>query len=255
MTYTSISINRKENYAIVQLNGGKVNEINTSMVRDLKNAFVDLDQDDSVYGVVLSGRPNGFSAGLDIVNIATGGESKATEFWNLYYEALQVMIRFSKPFVCAITGYAPAGATILALCSDYRIMAYGAKHVVGMHEFKMSMKVPELLAQIYAYHMGEKQAWEAIQLMKLYTSDEAVQVGLVNESVPSENVLERSEVFLKQLLKIHLPAFKETKYALRKNLLKLVDRDFTELVKNDVKHLSEPFTQEVIQKFMNNLKK
>jgi enoyl-CoA hydratase/carnithine racemase len=91
--------------------------------------------------------------------------------------------------------------------------------------------------------------------MKLYTSDEALAVGLINESVDIENVLERSEGHLKQMLKIHTSVFKETKCSLRKNLLNLVDRDFTKLIEDDVKNLSDPFTQKVIQNFMNNLKK
>jgi len=79
MIYTSITVERKENFAIVQLDGGKVNEINTAMVRDLKHVFTALDQDDSVRGLILSGRPHGFSAGLDIVNIAMGGKVKAED--------------------------------------------------------------------------------------------------------------------------------------------------------------------------------
>ena len=113
MIYKLISVTFKDNYAIVQLDGGKVNEINSQMSQELKHVFLALDKDESVRGVILSGRPHGFSAGLDIVNIALGGKEKAEEFWLSYYEAIQAMIRFSKPFVCAITGYAPAGATIL----------------------------------------------------------------------------------------------------------------------------------------------
>ena len=255
MNYSAIKIERKDDYAIVQLDGGRVNEINTAMVRDLKHAFKELEMDQSVRGVILSGRPHGFSAGLDIVNIAMCGKAKAHEFWHYYYEALQVMIRFSKPFVCAITGYAPAGATILALCADYRVMGKGAKHVMGMHEFKLSMQVPELLSDIYSYHLGEKKAWEAVQQMRLYNSDEALEVGLVNESVEVEKVLDRSENYMHKMLTIHTPVFSETKRFLRKNLLKLVDRDFTQLVEDVIENLSDPFTQNVIQEFKNNLKK
>jgi len=80
MNYTSITVERKENYAIVQLDGGKVNQINTAMVRDLKHVFTVLDQDDSVRGIILSGRPHGFSAGLDIVNIAMEEQQKLQNF-------------------------------------------------------------------------------------------------------------------------------------------------------------------------------
>ena len=60
MSYTSIAVEYKENYAIVQLDGGKVNQINTAMLQDLKDVFLALDQDDSVQGVILSGRPHGY---------------------------------------------------------------------------------------------------------------------------------------------------------------------------------------------------
>ena len=39
------------------------------------------------------------------------------------FRRLKAMVHYSKPFVCAITGFAPAGGTILTLCADYRIMA------------------------------------------------------------------------------------------------------------------------------------
>ena len=60
---------------------------------------------------------------------------------------------------------------------------------------------------------------------------------------------------LQKMLTIHTPVFTETKRLLRKNLLKLVDRDFTQLVKDVIDNLSDPFTQKVIQEFKNNLKK
>ena len=91
--------------------------------------------------------------------------------------------------------------------------------------------------------------------MKLYTSDQALEVGLVNESVAVESVLERSELYLQKMLSIHTPVFTETKRSLRKNLLKLVDLDFTQLVEDVIDNLSDPFTQQVIQEFKNNLKK
>ena len=255
MSYTSIALEHKENYVIVQLDGGKVNQINTAMLQDLKDVFLALDRDESVKGVILSGRPHGFSAGLDIASLASGGSEYAQDFWRCFHETLQVMIRFSKPFVCAITGYAPAGGTILALCADYRVMGQGPKHVMGMHELKLSMLIPEIFSDIYAYHLGEKRAWEAVQLKQLFDSDEALEVGLVNESVPVEEVLGRSELYLKSLLNVYPPAFRETKRLMRKNLLKIVDGDLSKKITDVVSNFSDPHNQTIMQEFMNNFKK
>ena len=196
---------RKSNYAIVEINNGKVNAINESLGRDLIEAFGQLEEDDDIKGVILAGRPHCFSAGLDIVSLAQSDREGGKNFWRAYLGAVQCMIRFPKPLVCAITGYAPAGATILTLCADYRVMGKGAKHRIGMHEFKMSMLIPELLCDVYAYHLGEKVAWKAVQEAKLFSSDEALAMGLVDESVEVEEVVERAEKHLKKMMNVYLP--------------------------------------------------
>ena len=77
MIYKLISVTFKDNYAIVQLDGGKVNQINSQMAQELKHVFLTLDKDESVRGVILSGRSHRFSASLVIFNITLVGKEKA----------------------------------------------------------------------------------------------------------------------------------------------------------------------------------
>lgn len=253
---STIKIERKDGYAIVELNNGKVNAITTELSRDVAQAFTDLAQDDSVNGVILAGRPHGFSAGLDVVSLATGTPEQSNEFWRQYYEALRAMVRYPKPFVCAITGYAPAGATIWTMCADYRVMGQGEKHVLGMHEFKMSMLVPHQLCKIYAYHLGERQAWLAIQQMRLFNSDESLARGIVEESVPVEEVMERSVKHLKKLMRVLSPVFIENKKYLRKGLLDIVSISPDELI-NEFNQFaaSAPEMKKMTEMFLASLKK
>ena len=251
----TLKITRKAAYAIIEINNGKVNAINTELSKDLTQAFNELDRDESVPGVILTGRPHCFSAGLDMVNLSQGGIEGAKEFWQHYLGALQAMIRFSKPFICAITGYAPAGGTILTLCADYRIMGQGTKHVMGMHEFKMSMQIPELLCDIYAYYLGEKLAWKYVQEARLFNSDQALALGLVDESVEVDEVIERAETHIQKLVKVYAPVYKKSKRYLRKGLLQLVDREIDPMVADIVKDLSDPFVLKTIELFLASLKK
>jgi len=251
----TLKIHEKKGYVIVELDNGKVNALDTSMWKELKEVFSDLDKNEAVKGVILAGRPNCFSAGLDIVHLAQSGLEGSKEFWRQALTALQTMIRFSKPLVGAITGYAPAGATILALTTDYRIMGKGEKHVIGMHEFKMSMQIPEMLCDIYAYHMGEKESWVAVQKAKLHHSDEAVEVGLVNESVAVEEVMDRAENHLKKLIGVYGPVYKKSKEYFRKNLLSLVDVDIESQVKEIASQWDDPFVKQSMQMFLASLKK
>lgn len=245
----------KKGYAIVQLDNGKVNAINTNLAKALKDKFIELENDANNKGVILTGRPHAFSAGLDIKYLATCGAEKAKIFWIEYIQALQAMVRYSKPFVCAITGYAPAGATILTLCADYRIMGKGEKHVLGMHEFKMSLQIPEILCDIYAYQMGEKNAWEAVQKAQLYNSDEALAMGLVNKSVEVEEVLSLAEKHLKKLMNVLPVVFKQSKQYFRKDLLKIVDRDAEVLAEEFISFIAHPDILNMVEIFAGTFKK
>lgn len=245
----------KSGYVIVQLDNGKVNAINTDLAKVLKEKFTELENDSTVKGAILTGRPNAFSAGLDIKYLATCGVEAAKEFWREYLQALQAMVRFSKPFVCAISGYAPAGATIFTICADYRIMAKGEKHVIGMHEFKMSLQIPELLCDLYAYQMGEKNAWKAVQHAQLYNSDAALAVGLVDESVEVEEVLPRAEKHLKKLMNVMPVIFSQSKKYFRKNLLQLVDRDVETLVTEFIDFSNHPEIIAMVEMFASSFKK
>lgn len=252
----TLQIEIKDDYAIVQLDNGKVNAINIPLVKDLARIFNELDNDSNVKGAILTGRPHAFSGGLDIVSIATYTPEQGIEFWENYMYAMQSMVKFSKPLVCAITGYAPAGATILTLCTDYRVMGKGQKHVIGMHEFKLQMQIPEMLCDVYAYYLGENRAWKAVQNARLFNSDEALKEGLVDESVDVEDVLERAEKHLKKQMGIYGKVFHQSKQFFRKGLYKIVmERDVPQLARNAVEFSDDPFLKGMVEAFMNNLKK
>ena len=251
----TLNIIRKSNYAIVEINNGKVNAINESLGRDLIESFGQLEEDDDIKGVILTGRPHCFSAGLDIVSLAQADREGGKDFWRAYLGAVQSMIRFPKPLVCAITGYAPAGATILTLCADYRVMAKGDKHKIGMHEFRMSMLIPEMMSDVYAYHLGEKQAWKAVQQARLFSSDEALEIGLVDESVEVEEVLGRAEKHLKKVMGVYLPVYAKSKEYFRKALLKLVDRPIEPMIETIAEGYDDPFVKQSMSMFLMSLKK
>ncbi len=251
----TVKVIRKKDYAIVEINNGKVNAINEALGRDLIEAFDELERDDNIKGAILAGRPHCFSAGLDILSLAQSDREGGKNFWRAYLGAIQSLIRFPKPLVCAITGYAPAGATILTLCADYRVMGKGDKHKIGMHEFKMSMLIPELLCDVYAYHLGEKAAWKAVQEAKLFSSDEALAIGLIDESVEVEEVLERAEKHLRKMINVYLPVYAKSKEYLRKALLKIVDRPIEPMVDFIAEGYDDPFVKQSMSMFLRSLKK
>ena len=85
------------------------------MVKELKESFLSLTANPSVDGVILTGHTGAFSAGLDVVEQAQMSEAETHAFWVDYYGALQAMVRYPKPFVCAITGFLTPVALVLGI--------------------------------------------------------------------------------------------------------------------------------------------
>jgi len=251
----SLTITRDGEIAIVALDHGKVNAIDLDMAQDLREVFPMLDSDDSVKGVILTGQENGFSAGLDVVSLVQGGLEYQLNFWREYLAALQGMIRFSKPLIGAISGYAPAAGTILVCCCDYRIMARGPKNVIGMHEFKLSLPIPAMMSRIYAYAIGDRLAWEAVQSSRLFSADEAQKIGLTNEACEGAEVMPKAQAYLKNLLQTHVKAIQRTKSYFRKDLVVLLDLDIEEMVTEIAEDWQQPYLVQTMQMFAASLKK
>ena len=76
----TLKITRKENYALVQLRRGKANPINHQMVKDLITIFTALQEEAEMKGVILTGTPNFFSAGLDVVELYDYDEDQMRSF-------------------------------------------------------------------------------------------------------------------------------------------------------------------------------
>lgn len=253
--YTSLKVEVADGLATVEIANGKVNAIDTQLSEDLLAAFTALETDETVSGVVLTGRPGCFCAGLDIMHMAGFTDETLRKFWHANLGALRAMVRLSKPFVCAVTGFAPAGGTILTLTADYRIMATGAKHTMGMNEFNMSLQIPQMFGEIYAAYLGEHRAWAAVQQARMFTAEQALEVGLVDEVLPEDEVLARAQEYCRKLMNVYAPAYATTKRYQRKNLLACVAEDLSAQVDEISENLNDPRYKMMLEMFMASLKK
>ena len=253
-SYTTLQLRTDNRLAVLTIDNGKVNAINTQLAQDLHDAFLDLDGDDTVDGVVLAGKDHCFSAGLDVRMLATSDAAGLRTFFRTYLSALQAMVRCRKPVVAAMTGFAPAGGTVLSLTADYRVMAIGDKHTVGMNEFNMSLQIPKMMADIYAYYRGEAAAWADVQGARMYGAEAAVGLGLANEALPAEDVLPRAEAYCRQLMQVHLPVFHRTKRYLRRGLLAAVDQGVEEMVDVIAEDFKDAEFKRTIERFASSLR-
>lgn len=218
-------------YTILQMDRGKVNAINAAMVSELREAFRSLENDPTVRGVVLTGKPHYFSAGLDLIELIAYDRQQITDFFEAFGALFIQMVRFPKPLVCAITGHSPAGGCVLAVACDNRYMAEGDRYTIGLNEVAVNIQISQNLTEAYAFWMGEGLASRYILEGKLLSGPEALAAGLVDALVPLENVLERAETQVQAYLKADPEIWANTKKKVRKAWLDRLDADPSQSLK------------------------
>ncbi len=221
----TIQLEKRERYTIVQLNRGKVNAINHAMVKELTMAFIELQQDDAVEGVILTGIPHFFSAGLDVIELYGYNETEIKAFFTDFGALHIQMARFPKPLVCAIPGYAPAGGCVFAITADYRIMAEGEKYTIGLNEVAVNIQISNNLIHAYSFWIGAGKAHEYILDGKLLNGREALECGLINQLVSLEEVLPAAEKKIQQFLRADTAILRNTKQKLRSTWLGSLESD------------------------------
>src|ERR1700759_3857259 len=121
MSTYQITVN--DRLAVVSLDRGRSNPINHQMIKELTACIQDLEADDEIGGVILTGKPGFFSSGADLIEVFEYNEEQIRAFWIDFLGMQNALASFKKPLVAAISGHSPAGGCIIAICCDYRLMA------------------------------------------------------------------------------------------------------------------------------------
>ena len=220
-TMAHIHLIKKEDYGIIQMDRDKANPMNHEFVAELRIALKNFMEDDSIKGAIINGKENFFSAGLDLPELYTYDEQQFDRFWRNFMELVSDLIAFDKPLIASITGHAPAGGCIIAIGCDYRVMAQG-NYKIGLNEIPIGLVVPRGIFDIYSFWIGTKTAFHYLMEGKLFSPEHAKEIGLVDELVPADKVLETSEIKLKQYLKFEQTGWRTTKRQLKQDLLRSV---------------------------------
>ena len=177
-----------------------VNALNPQLCGDLAAAITTA-VDAGAQGLVLSGGPKVFSAGLDVPYLVSLGEDRAAlrAAWESFFGAARALAQSPVPVVAAIGGHAPAGGCVLALCCDYRVMASGP-FAIGLNETQVGLVAPEGIQHLMRRVVGPYRAERLLVAGELVEAERALALGLVDELVEIEHVSTRARAWLEQLL-------------------------------------------------------
>jgi methylglutaconyl-CoA hydratase len=165
--------------------------------------------------VVFAGAGESFCAGLDLSALQGINDRSAAEHAE-DSERIALLFRtlydLPKPTIAAVHGAAVAGGTGLATMCDFTLAVPGAKF--GYTEVRIGF-VPAVVSAFLVLQIGEKAARDLLLTGRLFTSEEAERLGLVNEVVPLDKLAART-VELVGVLKTNSPeALTATKRLLR----------------------------------------
>ena len=211
-----LKITHKDDYAIVQIHRGKVNAFNMELVKELNNTIQSFQKDDKVRGVIITGQPHFFTAGLDVIELYQYDEATIKTFMIAFGQLYLALAKFLKPLIAAITGHAPAAGTVIAIACDYRVMADGEKYGIGLNEALVNIDLSEDVINGYAFWLGQGLANRLLLKGSLMNGTAAQAIGLVDESCPLDKVLAVAEQQMQQYLKAETRIFQSIKYKSRK---------------------------------------
>jgi 3,2-trans-enoyl-CoA isomerase len=173
--------------------------------------------------LVLSGRPGMFSGGLDVPALLTLDRAGMEQTLRDFFRLMRALAASPIPTVAAITGHAPAGGAVLSIFCDARVMAEGDFRI-GLNEVQVGLSLPRVIHTALARVIGERQAERLGVGGLLVSAGEALRIGLVDELVPVEAVVERALEYCRDLLKLPPRAMATTRALCRAGLVEAFDR-------------------------------
>ncbi len=167
-----------------------MNALDSAMLRDMEKSLDELEKDDGVRVIIITGEKN-FCAGADLREMKEMGPEEAGRFAELGHRVFDRIENCAKPVIAAIRGYALGGGSELALACDIRIAGESARF--GQPEVTLGLVPGFGGAQRLARLVGTSRAKELVLTGKIIDSNEAEFIGLINRVVPDSELMAKTE--------------------------------------------------------------
>jgi enoyl-CoA hydratase/carnithine racemase len=198
MAFETLTLVREESFAVITLTRPPANAISEPLVRELNAALSEVETDDAVRAVIITGAGDKiFCAGADLGSAFAGGEVR--EFIRFGNGVLRRIERFPKPVIAAMNGHALGGGCEIAMACHLRLLKTGAR--MGQTEsnlgiipgFGGTQRMPRLI--------GRTKALEFMLLGTQVPAEECLALGLVNRLTREGETLSEAKALARQLAK------------------------------------------------------
>lgn len=202
MNFENILITTENGIGQLTINRpSKLNALNVATIKELHDAFENLEKDDNVRVIIISGEGDkAFVAGADISEFANfsveEGAQLAAQGQELLFDFVE---KLKTPVIAAVNGFALGGGLELAMACHFRIASDNAK--MGLPEVSLGVipgyggtqRLPQLI--------GKGRAMELIMTAGMIDAETAKSYGLVNHVVPQAELLEFTKGIAAKIMK------------------------------------------------------
>lgn len=209
MSYEMIEFTREAGVAKIRLNRPKaLNALCNEMMAEVAQVLAELEKDETIGCVILTGSDKAFAAGADIKEMQENRylDIYQNDPFNAYHEAIE---RFRKPIIAAVSGYALGGGCEIAMMCDFIIAGDNAKF--GQPEITLAVMPGIGGTQRLTRAVGKALAMDLCLTGRMMDAEEALRSGLVARVVPLDELQDTVEEAARKIATMSLPITMMTK--------------------------------------------
>jgi enoyl-CoA hydratase/carnithine racemase len=222
----------------------KKNAITAAMYQQLADALQDADSDSAVRAILISGKPQAFSAGNDLEDFLKNPPSQKEA---PVFQFLWQISHANKPIIAAVAGIAVGIGTTMLLHCD---LVYAADNAKFSMPFTQLGLCPEAAASLLLPQLaGYQRAAEKLLLGEAFSAQQAYEMGLVNRVLSQEELLPFAQQQAAKLVVLPASSIRITKQLMKKNRVTATETQMVSEIEHFSKMLTAPEAKEAFTAF------
>ncbi len=199
MDYKNLIFEKEERIGIIRMNRPEaLNALNSSTFHELNHLFNEIEREDMIRVLIVTGEGKAFVAGADIVEMKDMDGQQSRKFSLLGQHVFRRMELMDRVFIGAINGFALGGGCEFAMACDIRIASEKAKF--GQPEVNLGVTPGFAGTQRLPRLIGISKAKEMLLTGDMIDAEEAYRLGLVNKVVPHDRLMDEARELAKKIL-------------------------------------------------------
>lgn len=209
-----VEMEQRGSVALLTINRPKVlNALNHEVMHKLDHIMAEIEENEGIHVVVITGEGRSFVAGADISEMANYTAAAAKTFSRHGNDTFNRLARFPRATIAAVNGFALGGGCELAMACDIRIAS--EKAVFGMPEVGLGITPGFGGTQRLARQVGTTTAMELVLTCRQISAEEALKFGLVTHVYPAAEMLDRAMELANIIASKPQVAVRQAKQAMR----------------------------------------